>query len=234
MSSSTHKVFICDTETASLAIPEPPASGVVQYAKVEITKRDDVYIEIGNDCQLVNPGVPIDPKAQEVHGISAEMVADKPNLFDVFRIEDPMYFVAHNAKFDLPRLGYGIKHLVGKVCTLEAARRYLTGQPDNKLTTLIQHFGLQMHPAHDALGDCRMTLELLNYILKVSGLTLEQLAKALASPKVPEKVPFGPHRGKAFKDVPISSLRWFQGLTDIEDGLRKAVEMQLRVRGAEV
>ncbi len=223
-------IFVTDTETTGLAKPALPASGVVSFAYAELNSEMHVVKE---RLELVNPGCPIEFRAMEVHGITEDMVADKPPLEDLYKMEGPIYFVAHNAKFDFVRLSHLIDNCVGRVCTMEAAKRFLTGQPNNKLVTLVKHFGLESHDAHNALGDVRMTVGLLHHILKVSGLTFLELAKAMANPKIPTEMPFGLHKGKVFADIPLTYINFVLGLEDLDAGLRRGLEMQRKVRGCE-
>jgi ATP-dependent DNA helicase DinG len=153
------KYFMCDTETSGLKIPEPPASGVCQvaYAELAYDESNNEFFVAKQSMSYCNPGIPIEPGASKVHGIYDENVADKPTLAEVFTLQGPLVFMAHNARFDYPRLRPQIKGEVEVFCTLNAARRYLNS-PDNKLTSLVKHFGLQEHDAHDALGDVLMAI----------------------------------------------------------------------------
>lgn len=222
------RIFICDTETTGLRKATPPASGVVQVAYIELDASLTVVDEFET---LVNPGMPIEPGASNVHGIFDEMVETKKPLEECFHIEGPMIFIAHNKRFDWPRLSSRIDNCVGSLCTLEAAKRFLKGQPNNKLTTLVEHFGLEAHKAHDALGDVRMTLSLLRFILASTGLSFKDLMSQMENNKTPTEMPFGAHRGRPFSELPSSYLVWLSELEDLDAGLRRAVEMQRRIRG---
>ncbi len=64
---------------------------------IEIIDRQNIFVK---------PGVPIHPKAQEVHGISDEDVANCPPFKDIagdfFRtIIEADIIVGHNVKFDI-------------------------------------------------------------------------------------------------------------------------------------
>lgn len=64
------------------------------------------------------------------------------------------------------------------LCTLQRVqwlyqeRPDLTPPADFKLATLCQHFGICLDGAHDALADCRATIELYKAILNVSPLAI--------------------------------------------------------------
>lgn len=225
------KIILGDTETAGLKKAIPPATGVVQVAWVELAEQNGKFVIEQEFCHITDPGMPIDPKASEVHGLFDIDVIGKPNLFDVFKLEDPIFFIAHNRAFDYPRLAQGMENCVGGLCTLLAARRYLTEAPNHKLVTLVEHYGLEQHQAHDALGDVKMTVGVLNLLLEKSGLNLLDLAKAVMTPKVPESMPFGMYKGCAFRDVPSSYIKLMLKKQDLDDGVRTAFEMQRRMRG---
>lgn len=222
------KIIVADTETTGLRKPPPPATGVVQVAYLEIDANLNI-LKVFNE--LVDPGCPIEGPAEAVHGISDDMVFGKPKLAEVFHIAEPVLFIAHNAKFDLPRLAEGMDNCVDVLCTLEAARKYLKGQPNNKLLTLIRHFGLEEHQAHDALGDVRMALSVLKLLLETTGFTLQELVERTKVPIVPTTINFGRHAGKSLKDLPTQYIDWLLALTDLNAGLRKGLELQLTMRG---
>lgn len=84
---------IVDTETVGLKKPAE-ASGVVSVAYLKI---NPVTLEITDEFySLVNPGCPIEPDAQAIHGISFEAVADKPYLHELFHVKEPTVAIGHN------------------------------------------------------------------------------------------------------------------------------------------
>lgn len=226
------QIIIADSETASLSRPAPPATGVVQAAWLEIEAGPDGKFACTKEhMHLLDPGMPIDQKASEIHGFYDIDVVGKPTLFEVFDLKGPVFFIAHNKAFDLPRFAAGIENLVGGLCTLMGARRHCKDSPDHKLTTLVEHYQLPVHKAHDALGDCYMTLGLLNLLIERSGMPLLELAKHVHTPKVPTEMPFGKHKGKAFRDLPSDYIVYVLGYDDLDEGLRTALNMQRRLRG---
>jgi DNA polymerase-3 subunit epsilon len=141
--------------------------------------RGDRIIEIGavacNEamiCEefhsLISVTEPIHWAAQQVHGITCEMLAGKPKANEVmpeFRkfIQDST-LVAHNARFDMGfisheflRLGMGLTNPYH--CTLELSRGLYPKLRNHKLETVYRHLFGRM-PAdgqtHRALDDARL------------------------------------------------------------------------------
>lgn len=225
------KIILADTETAGLRRPVKPATGIVQVAWLYIAEQEGKYVIVEENCHITDPGMPIDAKASEVHGLYDIDVQGKPSVFDVFKLEEPSFFIAHNAAFDFPRLAEGIENCVGKLCTLLGARKYLKDAPNHKLTTLVEFYGLEAYPAHDALGDTKMTLGVLNLLLEKTGMSLFDLAKDVMNAKVPEEMTFGKYKGLPFREVPSDYIRYMLGREDLDEGIRTAFEMQRRLRG---
>ncbi len=97
--------IVFDTETTGLS----PASGdrMVEIGCIELVNR----VETGNSFHAYfNPERPMDPAAQEVHGLSDAFLANKPLFED--KVEELLDFlgdsplVAHNARFDFSFLNH--------------------------------------------------------------------------------------------------------------------------------
>jgi DNA polymerase-3 subunit epsilon len=99
------QIFI-DTETTGL----DPKKGhrIIELAAVEMINRELT----GNNFHVyINPARPIDPGAAAVHGITDEMVKDKPLFKDIIYdfinylyetgSRDISELIMHNAKFDI-------------------------------------------------------------------------------------------------------------------------------------
>jgi DNA polymerase III epsilon subunit len=146
-------------------------------------QRGDRIVEIGavalenGKCiaefeSLVNCGMRIPRRAQEVHGISNGMLIGQAPpeeaLPDFLRFVSRGTLVAHNAKFDieflryeLARLGLGISNRY--ICTLQMSRKLYPHLPNHKLDTVCSHLlnqaDLNMH-RHRALDDARLTAKI--------------------------------------------------------------------------
>jgi DNA polymerase-3 subunit epsilon len=84
--------------------------------------------------------------------------------------------VAHNASFDLTflkaecaRLGRSLQ-LEPTLCTLRLSRSLDPGRTRrHKLANLVEHYGLDAIPNHDALADAQATAAILPYLLRDRG-----------------------------------------------------------------
>lgn len=158
--------IIIDTETTGLEANA--GDRIVEIAAIEIlngiTSENTFH-------HYINPEREIPDSAFRVHGISTEMVSDKPKFgdiaeeFTVFIGNDPI--VAHNAEFDLGfinselrRIGRAALELNRIVDTLALARKRFPGQ-SNSLDALCNRFGVDRsrRVKHGALVDVEILAE---------------------------------------------------------------------------
>ncbi|PWH20685.1 MAG: hypothetical protein DDG58_01540 [Ardenticatenia bacterium] len=145
--------------------------------------------------QRVNPERPIDPGAQAVHGISDEDLQDAPRFEEIAPVVrnylEHAVLVGHNVLFDVSFLAAEWRRLrwpppdVLLVDTLALARRWL-GLASNRLTSVADALGISTDAAHSALGDARITAQVLYalmHLLSEYGVrTLEELIEAQGGP----------------------------------------------------
>jgi DNA polymerase III epsilon subunit family exonuclease len=120
---------------------------------------------------LVNPETSIPPFITALTGISDEMVRDAPLFSDVaprfLEFIGDSVLVAHNAHFDM---GF-LNHEIGRVyeeyrvwnpslCTVQLARRLVSGVENHKLNTIARHFSVQLVNHHRASEDAKATAEI--------------------------------------------------------------------------
>lgn len=159
--------IIFDTETTGLS----PNDGdrVIEIGAVEFVRR----FPTGRTFHVyLNPeGRSVHPDAQAVHGISNDMLADKPTFSGIFD-EFIEFFgdgtlVAHNANFDmgflnaeLKRIGKPAINLDRVVDSLALARRKHPGSP-NSLDALCDRYGISRghRQLHGALLDSELLAE---------------------------------------------------------------------------
>lgn len=115
---------------------------------------------------LVRPTKPISKGAEEVHGITLEMVQDAPSLKEVLpkllKFIGEKTIVAHNVKFDLGFLQNAVQKIMGRefqnstVDTLSLSRTIFPFQ-SHALGALAKELRIEMKQAHRSLDDCLAT-----------------------------------------------------------------------------
>ncbi len=166
--------IIFDIESTGL---EPDADRIIEIGAVELDNR----FPTGRTLHLlVNPqGRQVHPEALAVHGISNDMLADKPRFADVveqwFQFTDGARLVAHNASFDVSffnaefaRIGFDPIAPARVVDSLALARRRHPMGP-NSLDALCSRYGIDnsRRTKHGALLDSELLAEV--YIELVGG-----------------------------------------------------------------
>ncbi len=161
------QIFL-DTETTGLE----PSLGhrIIEIAAVEMINRRFT----GNHyhCYL-NPDREIDAGAQQVHGISAEFLQDKPRFKDVvdefIEYVNGAELIIHNAPFDIGflnhELGMLARERIGRFCpsvidTLKMAKELHPGQKNN-LDALCRRYQVDnsARTLHGALLDAELLAE---------------------------------------------------------------------------
>ncbi len=220
----TREYVAFDLETTGLMAE---TDRVVEIGAVRFDERGT---ELARYEQLVNPGRPMSPAAQAIHGISDLDLAGAPSISDVIPgwldflgNAEVTTLLAHNAAFDAAFLGreFGRSHRDPPshtvVDTLALARRLIPQARDHRLETLSRLFGLEQTFAHRALADS----------LRVKGLWL-----ALGGPGVPDQGLVG---------YPILDVRgavliprgWERLLAAIASGSRVRMQYEGGSRGTE-
>lgn len=176
---------VLDTETTGL----DPVDGhrIIEIGGVEILNRRLT----GNDFhQYLQPDREIDPGAVEVHGITNEMLADKPRFSDItadlIRYLRGAELVIHNAPFDVGFLdseftlaGQDVR--IADLCevtdSLVMARRRHPGQR-NTLDALCKRYEVDAsrRELHGALLDAQLLADV--YLGMTGGQTALQLETA--------------------------------------------------------
>jgi DNA polymerase-3 subunit epsilon len=161
---------VFDTETTGLR----PAQGdqVVSLAAVRVVNGRILTGETFN--RIINPGRPIPAESVKFHGITDEMVVDKPPLpvvlpqFKAYAADAVL--VAHNAAFDLKFIrmreaecGVSFDNPVLDTMLLSA---FVDGTTeDQSLDAIAARYGLDIENRHTALGDSLVTAAILLRLL---------------------------------------------------------------------
>lgn len=149
-------LIILDTETTGLnhKTDKLIEIGAVRLINGEI---DDTF------SALINPEIPIRHSSFKIHGISDEMVADKPTIdavlpdFLVFMGDAP--YAAHNAIFDYSFINQATKTVLNqrfsnrRIDSLQMYRSVFPDEPSHGLSALLERFGEESTVNHRALDD---------------------------------------------------------------------------------
>jgi DNA polymerase-3 subunit epsilon len=156
--------LILDTETTGL---DPKDHRIIEIAAVELIDRRPT----GRNVHFyVNPDRDIDLGATDVHGLSWEMLRDKPKFVDIadefIAFAQGAQWIIHNAPFDIAfldeeftRLGRSSSAAIAAeiVDTLALAREQFPGKRNN-LDALCERFGVANahRTLHGALLDAQL------------------------------------------------------------------------------
>jgi DNA polymerase-3 subunit epsilon len=161
---------VCDLETTGMGAS---ATGIIEIGAARV--RGGRVVE--EFAQLVNPGVWLPPFITRLTGIDDTMLANQPSIVQVWpRFVEFLgadVIVAHNARFDLAflnaaALAHDGRSLANPVlCTLKLARRLLPSVRRRGLDALASQFALPVHDRHRALGDVRITVEVLFHLFEM-------------------------------------------------------------------
>ncbi len=161
--------IVLDTETTGLEVAE--GHRIIEIGCVELVNRQPTgqYLHL-----YINPRRAIDPGAQEVHGITAEFLADKPTFVEIAEqflafVQGADEVIIHNAPFDtgfldqelqLARCPVFTSHVGQVVDSLVLAKSHYPGKR-NSLDALCERLEVSNthRTLHGALLDARLLAE---------------------------------------------------------------------------
>jgi DNA polymerase-3 subunit epsilon len=186
---SGHRIVVLDTETTGLNARL--GDRVIEIAGVEVVNR---RLTGNHFHSYLNPGRAIEKGALEVHGITAEFLADKPAFADVaaqfLEYVAGAELVIHNAAFDVEFLNAELalaglppieSCVAGVVDTLRTARDLHPGKK-NSLDALCERYTVDN--SHRVLHGALLDAELLADVYLAMTRGQESLAIDLDSPAV--------------------------------------------------
>lgn len=214
------RYIVFDTETTGVSAEK-------QAVEVALLELDESLNVLGEAESLIQPTVFIDEKAQKVHGITFDMLADKPTIYEWVdqtfggRLEGEVTLIGHKVSFDRP-LFDPIGDVARTMDTLIHAQVAFPDAPNHKLETLRDFLGLEVSgDSHRAMADVKVTYQLLQRIVDKSGRSLEDLAAVQRM--FLHKFPWGKHAGKSIWSIPKGYRDWCLTI-DIDPNLRYTLE----------
>jgi DNA polymerase-3 subunit epsilon len=203
--------------------------------------------DAGQDYPLINmlcnPGLPIQPGAAAVHGITEKMVAGQPSAYDSVKYLSELveyyaqgresYLITYNGfSYDVPmanntlgRAAFSIPH----IDVLRLIRHHFPeirgGLGGKKLTELYEVFlGKPLEHAHDAVADISASMDLLDVLLARLGKTAKEMADEQLTPRPYSVMPLGKYIGMPVAEVPRSWAAFMAPKQDLDPDLRATVD----------
>lgn len=168
---SDPNTVILDVETTGIPSKDPNTE-IVQLSIINVAARPVLTM-------MLKPAQPMSAEVQSIHGITNEMVQDKPFFLQVAKIIskylEGKHIIAYNADFDISLLlslydRYKEPRPVfaGASCAMDQYSAWV-GEPSKKNPGEFKWQklpNLSGMPSHDALADCLSTLKVMQ---KMSG-----------------------------------------------------------------
>jgi DNA polymerase-3 subunit epsilon len=141
---------------------------IIQIALAKFTKNSR---EPEEKVYLINPGIPISEEAIAVHGITPQMLKNKPSFHQV--AEEIYAFIGgadlagyNSDRFDIPMLieefhRSGIQFSLEKRKLIDVQKIFYKMEPRTLKAAYKFYCGAEMKDAHDALADVRATIDVL-------------------------------------------------------------------------
>lgn len=146
---------------------------ILQIALIKYPKGSSVPEEFST---LINPGIPISEEAYAVHGISNEMVRNKPTFSQladkIFQFIDNADLSGYNSdRFDIPMLmeefaRCGMSFDVDKRNLIDVQKIFYKMEPRTLKAAYKLYCDGDLSDAHDALADTKATVEVLKGQIK--------------------------------------------------------------------
>lgn len=246
------KYIILDTETTGTQEEDR----IIQLGYLVLGKPSE-GVEVHNEfCQTV---LPIKIPAMEVHGITPEMVENKP-MFQALnsfkRLQElntpDNYMVIHNAKFDLTMLEKeGFTSQMRCIDTLRCAKHLFNDSPFHRLQYF--RYALDIYKeeaaeasklgvvvkAHDAIGDVLvLKLFMSKLVAKAKEVhsgrnPMDVLVELTTTPVLMTTLKMGKHKGKLIVDVAREDsgyLNWMlKSMDNLDEDMRYSIEKALGI-----
>lgn len=141
---------------------------IIQIALVKFTKDKKEPVE---NVYLINPGIPISEEAIAVHGITPQMLKNKPSFsqvaHEIFAFIGDADLGGYNSdRFDIPMLieefhRAGIHFSLDKRKLIDVQKIFYKMEPRTLKAAYRFYCGVEMTDAHDALADVKATIDVL-------------------------------------------------------------------------
>lgn len=227
------EVFIClDCETTGL---DTHGDRIIELGVIKFN-FDGIIEEFET---LINPEREIPSESTKIHNITDDMVRGKPKIHEVlphiFNIVGNHIIIGHGIKFDIDMVALAaerasvstrISHNL-RMDTLRLARNY-GDCPINSLEQLRRHFNVEPEGAHRAMSDVIVNMHVFKHLCRKFR-TVDEVFELLSRPIQMKLMPFGKHKGRPFKEVPMEYLLW-ASKKDFDQDLIFSVRSEIKRR----
>ncbi len=146
---------------------------IIQIALIKFSKNNT---EPDEKTYLLNPGVPITPDALAIHGITVDMIRNKPTFKDIahelFAWIGNADFAGYNSdRFDIPMLmeefaRVGLDLDMSNRRRIDVQKIFYKMEPRTLKAAYKMYCERELNDAHDALADVRATVDVLKGQIK--------------------------------------------------------------------
>lgn len=211
-----HTIKVIDFETNGLE----PTDDALEFGWQDLHLDDRGWFFGKRDCYFLHSEQELNPEAQAVHHITAEMLKEAWPLERQWRRahgwgkQEITAYAAHNIAMEQK---YATAEMTGGkpwICTFKCAMRAWPDCPSFSNQVVRYWKGLHIPPqeidvannAHSAEGDAYVTAHILMALLQEHPVAL--LVQWTTEPKVYPRLTFGKHKGLAWPAVPHDYLDW--------------------------
>jgi len=242
------KYVILDTETTGVSENDR----VIQLGYMVLGAKE---IEVHNE--FYSSDVPISFEAMEIHGITPDMLENKPSCVNSKAYKrlcelnsDENYIIIHNANFDIGMLEKeGFVNQMRVIDTLRVAKHVLPDEDAHRLQYFRYKLGLYIDEqkeadelgivvkAHDAIGDVLVLKLFLSKLKDVVASTfvgenpVEKMVELTQAPIFIHYFRFGKYKGKTLQEIAISDaayLRWMlKSMENLDEDMRYSINKVL-------
>ncbi|MEI6438318.1 MAG: 3'-5' exonuclease [Candidatus Omnitrophota bacterium] len=164
---------VFDVETTGLSVTE--GDRIIELAALRLKNG----LPVDRLVSLINPGRPLAPGAQDINGITEDMVLGAPSAAEVLprmiELSSHACLVAHNASFDIKFLAYELA-LGGRklydatpvIDTIKMAKAFLPYLSSYRLGSLANSLGVKVGIAHRAEADVEITVAVFQRLLSMA------------------------------------------------------------------
>ncbi len=197
-----------DTETTGIS---SSVDRIIEIAAYDSEKK-------ASFCHLINPGIPIPKEASAIHGITDEMVKDKPTFKEIalefidFCGSDAVLIAHNNDAFDIHflRNSFTLAEMSMPnwtfIDSLKWARRYRPDLSRHSLQFLREYFCIPANQAHRALDDVVILEKIFQFM--IDDLPIKKVVELLSKKTILTHMPFGKYQGKKITEVPSDYVSW--------------------------